>query len=132
LQFGLRSLFHLCCIASAASIAASGVLEGKPQRILLPMFVLGTFYTTIVAYRLRNTIARFAWDVSKFVFYWFLATMYGVVLVAQLHSLSTKTWFPEQLIRGLALGLAPFALWAMYCLFTIYERAKREPEDDYC
>lgn len=132
MQFHLRSLFHLCCLASAGSIAASGALEGRPQKILLPMFILGACYTTIVGYRLRKTIARFAWDVSKFVFCWFFLTLYGVILVAHLHSLSTRVWFPVPLIRSVTWGLAPLAIVCAYCTFTTYLRAKTEPEEDFC
>lgn len=132
MQFSLRSLFHLCCFASAASIAASGAVEGKPGKIVLPMFVLGACYTMIVAYRLRKTIARFAWDVAKFVFCWFFLTLYGVAAVAHVHSLSTRTWFPTPLLRGVTWGLAPLALYCAYCIATTYWRAKIEPEEDFC
>jgi hypothetical protein len=131
-QFSLRSLFHLCCFASAGSLAASGVLSGQPGKIIVPLATLGACYTVIVAYRIRKTIARFAWDLVNFFFSWLFLVAYIAIVVAYLHSLKGPSWYAMPLVRGITIAFAPVALWAAYRAARIYWRAKYEPDDDYC
>jgi hypothetical protein len=131
MQFSLRSLLHLCCFASAGSLAIRGAISGKSGAILVPSAAIGVCYTIIVAYRLRKTIARFPWDLANFFFSWLFLVAYVALVVTYLHSLKEQSFRAMSLVRGITIGLSPIALWAAYRIARIYWRAKYEPEDDY-
>ncbi len=137
MQYSLGSLFHFCYLAAALSLTLSGIQTGRMEKVIPPLFMAGMFYTMIVAYRLRHTIARFAWDVTIFSVCWIFLISYATAAMSYLHVLSTKGLAPRFVVvdvinKGLSFGLAPLAAWAVYCLVQIYRRAKLEPEDDYC
>lgn len=119
------------------SLALSGVQTGELEKVIPALLMVGLLYTAVVGYRLRHTIARFAWDVTKFSVCWIFLICYTAVTLSYLHVLATQgLWSRMVLIdvinKGLFWGLSPLAIWAVYCMVYTYRRAKLEPEDDYC
>jgi hypothetical protein len=132
MQFQLRTLFHLVCLASAGSIAISGAIEGRPEKIAFPFMLLGLSYASIVAIRLRKTVVRFPWDVTQFVICWILFSIYVTAGVISLAGRVSRNFSSVSIIGDyMLMAGAPIVIWAVYRLIDIYRRAKLDGEDDY-
>jgi hypothetical protein len=131
LQFNLRSLFHLCTLAAAMALCGEGVFSGRVEKVVLPLFGLGIFYTGIIAVRLRKTIARFAWYLAIFCLCWTFLIAYVASLISYLHTLQASSGFArvgalDVIAKGFSWAFAPLAIWAGYGVVRTYERAKFE------
>lgn len=132
MQFSLAKLFQLVGVICLACLVVDALRLGRPDKAVMPLLVLGAVYCSLVGYRLRKTIARFPWEVTKFAVSWVFLIGYGLLLFEYWRSRTPVGWLASPIVNGFFSVLAPFAIWALYCISDIYRRSKVDPEEDLC